>query len=58
MDASESFQDFQVVVAVETEDNVNYPVVETQQLNPADVAANYDWADEDHTLIKKKDMQL
>ena len=58
MGASESFQDFQVVVAVETEDNVSYPVVEVQQLDPTDVAVNYDWADEDHTLIKKKDMQL
>jgi hypothetical protein len=54
----EIWSEYQVIVGIENEHGDEYPVIESMLLEAADVAENYVWADEEQTILKKKDVQL
>ena len=55
----EKFENYLVVVGVEkTENGGELPLVETQTLEESDALNNYEWADEDKTILKKKVLEL
>jgi len=54
----EKFENYLVIVGVEKIGRTEMPIVETQTLEESDVINNYEWADEDETILKKKDLQL
>ncbi len=55
----EKFENYLVVVGVEkTENGGELPLVETQTLEESDALNNYEWADEDKTILKKKGLEL
>jgi hypothetical protein len=54
----EKFENYLVIVAVETIEGVETPIVETQTLEESDALNNYEWADEDKTILKKKGLEL
>lgn len=55
----EKFANYLVVVGVEkTENGGELPLVETQTLEESDARDNYEWADEDKTILKKSGVEL
>ena len=54
----EHFAEYFVIVNIEKIDGVETPIIDQQWLEDADVAANYVWADEDKTVLKKKEQEL
>jgi len=49
---------FLVIIDVEEIDGENTPIIEPQLLEESDFEANYEWADEEKTIIKRKDFDL
>jgi hypothetical protein len=55
----EKFDNYLVIVGVEkTENGGELPLVETQTLEILDRVDNYEWADEDKTILKKRGLEL
>lgn len=54
----EKFNNYSVVVSIEVIDGVDTPIIDTITLEENDVKVNYEWVDEDKTILKKKDFIL
>jgi hypothetical protein len=54
----ENFREYSVIVSVEKDNNEEYPVVETMLLEDEDVLYNYEWVDDERTILKPKSLVI
>lgn len=54
----ENFAFYSVIVSIEIIDGKETPIIEQIPLEKVDVQQNYVWADEDKTILKKKEQEL
>jgi hypothetical protein len=57
-ESKEIFKEYSVVVGIEKDGDNEYPVIEKQMLEESDMEINYEWVDDEHTILKPINFKL